>query len=177
MDVHAQTPRARTDGLLVEEVDEETLVYDLETHEAHCLNPAAALVWRRSDGRTSVRDMAHELHGVGLPPDESLIWMALGQLEGAKLVEPVEIPGAGPRYSRKEALRTLGSAAVVVLLPVVASVVAPVAARAASCITKAECASRPPALCGGIPICGGKRSQCCLPRTKKGVTTCRNQNC
>ena len=44
MDIRDQTPKARTDGLLVEEMDGETLVYDLDTHGAHCLNPAAALV-------------------------------------------------------------------------------------------------------------------------------------
>jgi hypothetical protein len=42
----ALMPRARRDELVVEELDDETLVYDLERHKARCLNHTAALVWR-----------------------------------------------------------------------------------------------------------------------------------
>jgi hypothetical protein len=178
MDIRDQTPRARANGLLVEEVDDETLVYDLDTHDAHCLNPAAALVWRRSDGRTTVRDMVPLLAEVGLPRDESVIWMALSQLDGAKLVEPVEVPGSKRTFSRKEVLRVLGAtAAMTLLLPAVDSVVAPLAAQAASCITFADCQNRDaysPQGCGGMPICG--TSKCCQPKAGK-VVRCASGNC
>ena len=39
-------PRARTEGLVVTELPDELLVYDLERHRAHCLNPTAALVFK-----------------------------------------------------------------------------------------------------------------------------------
>ena len=41
----ALMPRARQDELVVEELQDETLVYDLERHKARCLNRTAALVW------------------------------------------------------------------------------------------------------------------------------------
>ena len=47
-------PAARTSGLVVRELAEETLVYDEERHRAHCLNRTAALVWRHCDGKTPV---------------------------------------------------------------------------------------------------------------------------
>ncbi|HJZ82776.1 MAG TPA: PqqD family peptide modification chaperone [Pyrinomonadaceae bacterium] len=46
-------PRARSENLVIRELDDETLVYDMERDEAHCLNQTAALVWQRCDGRTT----------------------------------------------------------------------------------------------------------------------------
>ena len=37
-----QLPKARTEQLIVKEVDGEVLVYDLTTDRAHCLNDTAA---------------------------------------------------------------------------------------------------------------------------------------
>ena len=173
MDIRDQTPKARTDGLLVEEMDGETLVYDLETHGAHCLNPAAALVWRRSDGRTPVRDMIPLLGEVGLPEEEAVVWMALSRLDDAGLVEGVTLPGKKAGFSRREVLRVLGAtAAMTLLLPAVDSVVAPLAAQAASCITLAACTALSWKNCPGIPICTD-RTQCC----KRKINKCTAQAC
>ncbi len=44
-------PLARQDdGLLVEELGEDVVVYDLDRDQVHVLNPVAALVWKSSDG-------------------------------------------------------------------------------------------------------------------------------
>ena len=53
----AALPRARIDGLVIKELPNETLVYDLERDEAHCLNQAAALVWKHCDGKTTIVKM------------------------------------------------------------------------------------------------------------------------
>ena len=66
-------PRARSKGLLVEHLDDETLVYDLSSHEAHCLNKAAAHVWGMADGEYTVAQIAGTLPDVGLPADESIV--------------------------------------------------------------------------------------------------------
>jgi len=173
MDIRDQTPKARTDGILVEEMDDETLVYDLETHAAHCLNPAAARIWRRSDGHTTVRAMVPLLGEVGLPEEEAVVWMALSRLHEAGLVGSVTFPGKKGGYSRKEVLRVLGAAAAMtLLLPAVDSVVAPLAAQAASCITLAACTALSWKVCGGLPICTN-RTQCC----KKLFNKCRARPC
>ena len=173
MDIREQTPIARTDGILVEEMDGETLVYDLETHGAHCLNPAAALVWRRSDGHTTVRDMLPLLAEVGLPEEEPLVWMALSRLHEAGLVGSVTLPAKKGSFSRKEVLRVLGlTAAMTLILPAVDSVVAPLAAAAASCITLADCQKLCKWACGGLPICTN-RKKCC----KRSGSKCAAVNC
>lgn len=141
----ALMPRARQDELVVEELQDETLVYDLKRHKARCLNRTAALVWRRCDGRSSVAEVAALLEEqLATPTDEAVVWMALDRLGKAHLLrEPVTLPADRAQYSRREVVRTLGRAAGISLLPVVASIVAPRAAAAASCVTS----------CVGIPNC------------------------
>lgn len=50
-------PEARTRRLVVRPLDGETLVYDLDTNKAHCLNTLAGRLWKVSDGHTSVAAM------------------------------------------------------------------------------------------------------------------------
>ncbi|MBA3352846.1 MAG: PqqD family protein, partial [Blastocatellia bacterium] len=55
---NTQCPIARKNGLVVQEVPDEVLVYDLETNKAHCLNQSAAMIWRSCDGKNSVSEIA-----------------------------------------------------------------------------------------------------------------------
>lgn len=159
-------PRARKDGLVVTELPDELLVYDLERHKAHCLNPTAALVFKRCDGRSSVRQITRALgRELDAAPDERLVWLALERLEKAHLLEArPEAPLAPESYSRRELVRRVGLA--VATLPVVATVLAPTpAAAVATCIPASACvgASNPPnpcystspALCTGYCVCIG----------------------
>ena len=142
----ALMPRARQDELVVEELQDETLVYDLKRHKARCLNRTAALVWRCCDGQTSVADVAALLEEqLATPTDEAVVWMALDRLDRAHLLrEPVTLPADRAQYSRREVLRTLRRAAgISLLLPVIESIVAPLAAAQASCVQS----------CSGIPNC------------------------
>ncbi len=38
------TPLARHEGLVVQKLDGEVLIYDLQRHRAHCLNSTAAAI-------------------------------------------------------------------------------------------------------------------------------------
>lgn len=87
----AALPRARTKGLVISELDDETLVYDLERHEAHCLNQIAALVWKRCDGKTSVAKMTGVLQKkLDTSVDVDIVWLAIKQLQRFDLVEDYE---------------------------------------------------------------------------------------
>ncbi len=148
-------PRARQNELVVEELQDETLVYDLERHKARCLNRTAALVWRHCDGKTSVAEVAALLvEQSATPTDEAVVWMALDRLSRAHLLsEPVTLPADRTQYSRRKMLRTLGRAAgISLLLPVIESVVAPLAAAQGSCVPG----------CGGASDCTPCGSQCNL---------------
>ena len=159
-------PRARTRGLVIERLVDETLVCDRQRHRAHCLNPAATLVWACCDGRTTVAATAARLaRELTVAPHETVVWTALGQLGRARLL--AEEPAAAAIPSRRELIRVLGlGAATAVLLPVVESIVSPTAAQAASCFTAAQCGSLAPGQCTGQPICGST-TDCCIQRGQR----------
>ncbi len=173
--IRVPMPRAREDELVVEELPDETLVYDLKRHKARCLNRTAALVWQHCDGQTTVPELAALLKKeLDVPGDEVVVWMALDRLGRADLLsEPVTLPADRAQYSRREVLRTLRRAAgISLLLPVVASIFAPRAAAQASCISSTACtASAAP--CSLLPICG-QPGKCCMPQ---GPTKCASKNC
>ena len=167
-------PRARQDELVVEELPDETLVYDPKRHKFHCLNRTAALVWQHCDGQTSVAKVAALLEEqFATPIDEAVVCMALDRLGTTHLLaELVTLPADRAQYSRRNILRTLRRAAgISLLLPVIESIVAPLAAAQASCVSASACAasSLP---CSGLPICG-QAGTCCLQSGQK----CKSRNC
>ena len=147
-------PRARHDRLVVRELPDEVLVYDLESHEAHCLNSTAALVWHRCDGERTVAEIAAALEPELGEIDEEVVWLALEELWKRDLLqgEPEERSG----ISRATLLKRVGVGAAVVSLPAIASLAAPTAAHAVTpCI--------PPG--GG---CSPTGTACCPPNTCVG---------
>jgi hypothetical protein len=142
-------PLARQESLIVKEVDGETLVYDLETNNAHCLNSTAARIWQNCDGQSTVDEIAERLKvDLKAPVDESVVWLALDQLEKFKLLaEPVAKP-AGMGVSRRQVMRAVSVAAI--LLPMVTSLVVPAAAQQGSpvvppggcCVSPNDCISQ-----------------------------------
>ncbi len=147
-------PARRTEGLLVTEVMGEVLVYDLDRHRAHCLNPPAAVVFKHCDGTRSVADLARVLRReLGAPADPECVWLALDRLAEAELLQVrVSRPARAGRLSRRALIRRIG---VAVLLPAVTSVVAPTPAEAAAtCVSDCTgqafgtpCSSTAPANC------------------------------
>jgi len=129
-------PEARREGLVVQEMSEEVLVYDRERNKAHCLNRTAALVWSHCDGNKSVVEMARAIaEETNAPVDEDLIWLGVEQLSKTHLLqERAVMPEHKAGLSRREVMRRIGLTAAVAL-PVVTSIVAPTAAQAANCIT------------------------------------------
>lgn len=153
-------PRMREHGLIIDELPDEVLVYDLDRHEAHCLNRTAALVWRRCDGKTRSGEIARRLQSeLNQPFNEDLVWLALRQLNQIHLLaEPVDLPPKLAGISRRNVMRTLGIAAMVAA-PLVTSVVAPTATEAATCAGNNQpCTSK--ACCSGFT---------CDPATKRCV--------
>jgi hypothetical protein len=147
-------PMARSAGLVVQEMPDEVLVYDLDTNKAHCLNQSAARVWRACDGDTSIADIVRQFDG---KVTEDFIWLAIDQL-GEKGLLQNEMAPRFAGQSRRQVLKTIGLASVVAL-PVIASLVAPSSALASTtcqCTTNATCAQRPqcPALtCNANGVC------------------------
>ena len=149
-------PNARQEGLVVQELADEVLVYDSQRFKAHCLNRTAALVWQHCDGKRTTREIALALEKhAGSPVGEEVVWLALSQLGKSRLLTERVMPAADKAgISRREVMKRVGLAAAVAL-PVVTSIVAPKAAQAANCLgtgiactTGAQCCS---GICNGAP--------------------------
>jgi hypothetical protein len=142
-------PRARTERLVVETLPDETLVYDLDRDVAHCLNQTASLVWSHCDGRSTTQQIARAV-GLDLkqPIDEKFVWLALDQLGRHRLLIEDYRPPQLSGMNRREVVRALALSAAVAV-PVVASIVAPMPAQAATgqgpdgslCTSPAQCQS------------------------------------
>lgn len=142
------SPVARTESLIVKEVDGEMLVYDLTTDKAHCLNDTAARVWKNCDGRKSVSEISAVLSAESnTSVKDEVVWLALDQLEKFKLLE--EAP-ARPAFlagmTRRQMVARLGIVAVA--LPAIVAIVAPDAQAQNSqiqpggcCTNRTECAN------------------------------------
>jgi hypothetical protein len=135
-------PVARKEGLAVTGLAEETIIYDIERHKAHCLNQTAMLIWKHCDGRTTVKQMTAILEEeLNAPVTEEMVWFGLDRLGRNRLLEEVvTLPTETGRLSRREVVRRLGLASMVAL-PVITSIVSPTAVAAATIcrITVAQC--------------------------------------
>lgn len=156
-----KTPKARRDKLVIQELADEVLVYDMERDKAHCLNQTAAMVWRHCDGQTSVATIASRMATeLKAPVDERMVWFALDQLGRDSLLEKTLAPPASMSgMTRREMVRVLGLAAVVAV-PVITSIVAPTTAQAVSCLANGQpCPGGPTTCCSNVcsspgNICG-----------------------
>jgi len=156
---NAELPLARKDDLVIEQLSDETLVYDLRSHKAHCLNAGAALVWQHCNGEYDNARLTTLLHEkLGAPNDPSVVDVALQQLAGAKLLD---VAPSGPKFSRREAARKLKLVfGATVAIPAVMSIVAPTAASAAT-TQIVDCATLSLALCVAIPCSRNKGNARC----------------
>lgn len=129
---NSQNPIARKDRLVVQEMPDEVLVYDLDSNKAHCLNQTAAFVWKNCDGLNSVADIVSSFEKTsGNRISDDLVWLAIDQLSERNLLEK-ELTNKFAGQSRRAVLKKIGLATVVAL-PIIASITAPTAALAVSC--------------------------------------------
>lgn len=180
---------AREKELIVKELDDEVLVYDLERDKAHCLNYSAAFVWKHCDGQRSVDEIARLMEKEWRTPvNEDAVWFALNKLSKADLLqERVDLPEAKAGISRRSAVRRLAFGSL--LIPAVISIVAPTALAGASvppacqqCVKKKDGIQDCPSECTGAVLgtcysnsgCGSGQDCACVSCQTcfSGATSC-----
>jgi hypothetical protein len=147
----------RREGFLVQELADETVIYDRTRHKAHCLNKTAALVWHHCDGQTSLADIANRLNDhLSIPADEQFVRLALDRLQKAGLLQTDPTTAEKTqRFSRRDLGRKLGVAGL--LIPAVMTIVAPTAAAANSDVCcGSSCHNDNGCNCTGCPHCNNK---------------------
>ena len=164
-------PTTRKTDIIVQEMNDEVLIYDLQIDKAYCLNETSATVYQLCDGSNSVADIKQAIGGkLKKPVGEDLIWLALDQLKENNLLEKsneLEINFNG--MSRREVIRKAGFASMIAL-PIISSLIAPTTANAASAAVSCSAASGRPngCTCNGVNDCA---SGCC-GRTESSTNQC-----
>jgi hypothetical protein len=157
MHEYGSLPRARRDGLLEETVGDELLLYDQDSHTAHCLSPIAACVWRHCDGERDVTELAL-LAGT----NENVVADALHELREKDLLdaEPGLMQDIVPGESRREVIGRVARYGA--------------AAASASMIVSAAAATPAMASSGETPACetdGGEGKTCCICMNNSCITS------
>lgn len=160
--------KARQEDIVVQELENELLIYDLRTDKAFCLNETSALIWQTCDGTKSVSEISREIsEKVNSPVSENLVWLALDQLSKDDLLsdrQPVVSKFDG--LSRREIIKKVGLTSMVAL-PLISSLVSPRAAMAQSAVCGQACVCMNTTVGSGA-ICG----TCSIT----GCLVCRKNN-
>lgn len=155
--INSNYPQIRRNGLVVQEMPDEVLVYDLNTNKAHCLNESAAVVFHACDGTNSISDIVMSFEKNGNKVTEDFVWLAIDGLNENGLLEA----GTASHFagqSRRDVLKKIGLASIIAV-PVIASLVAPqnaMASTSCTCAIKIDCTAKPScpqANCSGPGVC------------------------
>ena len=158
--MNTEKPLAKKQNIVVQELPDELLIYDLTKDKAYCLNKTSAFVWKTSDGTNDVNAITKLMEKeFNSSVNEDLVWLALDQFAKDELLE-VKPNNKFNNLSRREVIRRVGLASVIAL-PVVASLVAP------SAVLAVTCSGAPNGqICSG---CGSNNCVCCNGVCKNGV--------
>jgi len=123
--------RIQSSNLVLEELPNELMIYDPERKKAFCLNKTAALVWRHSDGRSTISEIAEKIAKEGYPANEDMVLFALNVLskDGLLASSPTAVPSA---ISRRALLQKMGVGAAAAVPLVTVLFVNPARAHASS---------------------------------------------
>lgn len=129
----AAQPLARVKDLVITESGSDLLIYDLDHHHIHHLNPITAAVWRAIDGQRTIDEVAQSVSSVlGTPVGAYVVEDALARLDKAHLLAtPLTTVVRGTPRSRRAFMRNAAVAGAVAA-PLVVSISAPRAAAAQS---------------------------------------------
>lgn len=157
-------PISRRSNIVIQELENETLIYDLDEAKAFCLNETSSIIWQMCDGTRTVTDISQAVsRKFKTPISEDFVWLALDQFKKDNLISN-EFISVFDGMSRREVIRKVGFASIVAL-PVVASMIAPTAVTAASCILSNDACNPAMDFC-----CPG--SLCAMAGPGPNVCTC-----
>lgn len=148
-------PKIRRD-LLVQDLNDEVLIYDTNFDKSYCLNSTARTVFNACDGKTTLEILKNDL-------PEDVIFLTLDELKRNNLIQSEYVSPFGG-MNRREVIKKVGLATMVVL-PVITGLVAPKAVHAAStcglgCAQTNDCEGRCPN-CNGSFACSVNVNETC----------------
>ncbi|MGI8670849.1 MAG: hypothetical protein ACR2J3_13545 [Aridibacter sp.] len=166
MSINNSKPESRKKDIVVQELEDEVLVYDLLKNKAFCLNKTSAVIWQNCNGERLIEEIA-EVSGRKLNADinAEMVWLALEQFKKDSLLEEYTSSDAlFNGMSRREVIRkvSIGS---LIALPIVSSLVAPMAVHAgsATCMGSCQCPNATVTFCSPTGVGGTLQCQTLTP--------------
>jgi hypothetical protein len=147
-------PEAVSENLIIQELKNELLVYNLKTHRAMSLNETVACVWQLCDGKKSLSEIeVLASRRLETPLPKEAILLSISELDRNNLLIPTASSKTEeniPEISRRQMIRRVALTSAVAI-PVITALTAPRAADAQSgpakladnqsCTADAECQS------------------------------------
>jgi hypothetical protein len=174
-------PKSRKNDLVIQDLEKETLVYDLKTNQAFCLNQTSGLVWQFCNGNNSIADISNLVSKeLRILVSEDFVLLALNELKKNNLLEnDAQFEQYFTGFNRREIIKRVGFASMIAL-PIISTVIAPTAANAAStnCANVVSC---PPQILCCLPgqVCTTQlngmppnRPACCPSTQAFGILCC-----
>jgi len=126
--------RLESAHLVVEELQDELMVYDTARNKAFCLNQTAAYVWQHSDGKTPIAEIAERMaKDLSKPVNDQVVWYALDVLgKDGLLAQAENLPAVPAGVTRRALLQRLGVGAAAAVPLVTVLMVSPAKAHASS---------------------------------------------
>lgn len=169
--------KARSENIVVQSFENETLVYDLSINKAYLLNETVAFIWENLDGQTDTADLSRKLsEKTKQSVSEEFVWLAIDELKRDNLLEKADkVKSPIALMDRREVIKRAGLTTMIAL-PLVSSIVAPTAANAASaCLTTGVYGFDAVTICGspGNSACEVNycTAQCCNGRNAVTFST------
>jgi hypothetical protein len=137
-------PMARNQNIVIQNLKDEILIYDLIENKVFCLNKSVAMVWEKCDGLHDLFLIQHklELETRQKIPAEMVV-LAIDQLKKNGLLAGEEMGEVLRASSRREMIRK-AALATAMALPVIFQLVAPMPTSAQSCVVPGGAAAGTP---------------------------------
>ncbi len=158
-------PLSRKANIVVQDLENEFLIYDLKIHKAFCLNETTTLAYQLCDGTKTIAEISDLMSKkLQMLVSEDFVWLALGELKKANLLENGDdLKNSFDGLSRREIVKKVGLASMIAL-PLITCVVAPTALMAQSNLLPLFAACSPT-----TPPCASGN---CFPSISLGVVCC-----
>ncbi len=157
-------PKSRQENIVIQELKDEVLIYDLESNKAYCLNETAATIWNLCGGKMTPLEISEKVSKkTNSDVKEDFIWLTLEDLKKDNLVINLPNESYFKGLSRREIIKGIGLSTMIAL-PVITSLVAPVAANAAStfgCFVGGTCPGEICATAATAGDCESSIKECC----------------
>lgn len=145
------TPKSILNNLVIQEADEDLLIYNTVNHKTFCLNKPLALIWELVDGNNNLIEIKQKLSAkLKYQISDEYVLLALDQLRRENLIDlNFEESNKDFVINRRELIRKIGFNTIVAL-PMISILIAPTALQSASgtclvsgqpCTISSECCS------------------------------------